>query len=151
MTTDNATDARNRWTEWPPVPRPTTNGAAGLAEWAAGKPAPSFKRCVCGVAIHPDYSQCEACEYNECPNCGEHNVPSGWDAVKGFCTRCTDNGDKDAVIAGSERWVTRYGYYAKPAVEITPDDVPHVTVCGTCGIAISARRSLCNFCQAVQS
>jgi hypothetical protein len=75
MTTDNATDARNRWTEWPPVPRPTTNGAAGLAEWAAGK----------------------------------------------------------------------------PAVEITPEDVPHVTVCGTCGIAISARRSLCTFCQAVQS
>jgi len=100
MTTNQTVDTKNQLTEWPPVPRPTTNGALGLAEFAAkiGNPKPQdhFTRCACGNAIHPDYTQCEACEYAECPACGNKN--------HGFCQRCVENGNKITAIKGSERW-----------------------------------------------
>lgn len=125
MTTNQTSDAKSRWTPWPPVPRPTTNGALGLAEFAAKTTNPvtkaeveaeefatceafaayqnalattttGFHRCSCGMAIYGHYTQCESCEFNECPACG----------VKAhfFCSECIANGTKDEAIVASERW-----------------------------------------------
>jgi hypothetical protein len=73
-----------------------------------------MKACACGMPIHPDHTECESCEYSECPSCGGKQwrvTEFGTEAPrKGFCDGCVEAGLVDDVIANSEAFVANLGW-----------------------------------------
>ena len=71
--------------------------------------ADNYRRCSkCRkMCIHPDYDQCESCEYTECPGCGEKMMRPG------FCGRCTLDGSVERAVKASETWADVYGLVSR--------------------------------------